>query len=327
VAEQRAAWLFDFGAGLRAAVGGQHLAEYLRAPEVVEVPLAPALARGVLVWRERLVPLLDLGLLAGNDDDRGEPVGAIVLAYRLAPESPLQYGALALAAAPREIGVRDDLACDLPAQPAFWGALAASCITYEDRPTPILRVRDIFTRALAAPDAPLRAPRVAAMPVAEPGIGANAIHAVNDAFVPCLEPVEPEEMVATAVEPAGAAEASVPAAASTHVPEENTFDDVPMLHKATAEPRDMFSRSVPFYGRLYEMARRHRLPEPRRLWLPLAAGAAAVLAVFLLWIFFAAPKETLGPENANSRAQPVVNVAPAKITRSAVPAAPVQPPK
>src|SRR5258706_16221559 len=108
--EQRAAWLFDFGAGLRAAVGGQHLAEYLRAPEVVEVPLAPALARGVLVWRERLVPLLDLGLLAGDDDGRGEPrrepIGAIVLAYRQTPESPLQYGALALAAPPRGIGGR-----------------------------------------------------------------------------------------------------------------------------------------------------------------------------------------------------------------------------
>lgn len=153
-AEQRFAWLFDFGADLRAAVGGRHVAEYLRAPRAVEVALAPPHARGVLVWRERLVPLLDLARLAGVADDRGEPMGAIVLAYRETPESPVQYGALALVAAPREIEVRDDLACDLPATPAFWGALAAACITYEDRPTPILRVRNIFTQALAAPDAP-----------------------------------------------------------------------------------------------------------------------------------------------------------------------------
>jgi chemotaxis signal transduction protein len=327
VAEQRAAWLFDFGAGLRAAVGGQHLAEYLRAPEVVEVPLAPALARGVLVWRERLVPLLDLGLLAGNDDGRGESVGAIVLAYQQTPESPLEYGALALAAAPREIGVRDELACDLPAEPAFWGALAASCITYEGRPTPILRVRNIFTLALVAPDAPLRATPAAAISVAEPEIGANQTCAVNDAFVPCLEFVAPEEMPPTAVEPAGTAEASAPANGWTHVPEESTFGDVPMLRRATAEPQGMFSRSVLFYRRLRETVRRYRLPEPRRFWPRLAAGAATVLAVLLLWNFFGAPKETPVSDNESSRTRPVVNVAPAKITRAAVPAAPVQPPK
>lgn len=154
-AEERRAWLLDFGADLRAIVGSQHLAEYLRAPQVAEVPLAPAYARGVLVWRERLVPLLDFGLLGGNDGDRTEPPCAIVLAYREAPESPLQYGALVLAAAPREIGVRDDMACDLLAEPAFWGALAASCITYENRPTPVLRVRNLFTQAL--PDASRKA--------------------------------------------------------------------------------------------------------------------------------------------------------------------------
>lgn len=154
--EERQAWLFDFGADLRAVVGGQHLAEYLRAPRATEVPLTPAHTRGVLVWRKRLLPLLDLARLAGNGGDGGDPMGAIVLAYRETPESPLQYGALALASAPRELGVRDDLACELPAEPAFWSEVASSCITYENRPTPILRVRSIFTRAFAMPDAPTR---------------------------------------------------------------------------------------------------------------------------------------------------------------------------
>lgn len=149
--EQRSAWLFDFGADLRAAVGGQHMAEYLRAPSAIEVPLAPPHARGVLVWRERLVPLLDLARLAGAANDRDKPMGAIVLAYRETPASPLQYGALALAAAPREIEVRDEMACALPTTPVFWSAIAASCIDHENRPTPILRSRNIFTRALAVP--------------------------------------------------------------------------------------------------------------------------------------------------------------------------------
>lgn len=162
-AETRSAWLFNFGADLRAAVGGQHLAEYLRAPRVMEIPLTPAHTRGVLVWRERLVPLIDLARLAdgeiGSKIFQEQPQGAIVLAYRDVAEAPLQYGALALAGAPREIGVRDDLACDLPISPAFWLALAASCITYENRPLPILRVRQLFTQAFATKDAPVRASR------------------------------------------------------------------------------------------------------------------------------------------------------------------------
>lgn len=102
-ADTRSAWLFDFGDGLRAAVGGQHLAEYLHAPQVSQIPLTLVHARGALVWRERLVPLIDLARLAGNKDSSknspDQPRGAIVLAYRATPEAPLQYGALALAAA------------------------------------------------------------------------------------------------------------------------------------------------------------------------------------------------------------------------------------
>ena len=44
LAEERSAWLLDFGANLRAVVGGQHMAEYLRMPHATEVPLAPLYA-------------------------------------------------------------------------------------------------------------------------------------------------------------------------------------------------------------------------------------------------------------------------------------------
>ena len=148
--EERRAWLFDFGGGLRAVIGGLHLSEYLLAPQVFKVPLTPVAVCGVLVWRKRLVPLLDFTQLVANNsgEPADKPKNAIVLVYRTTPKAPLLYGALALATTPREIGVRDDLACELPAQPAFWKVLAASCIHYESYPTPILRVGNIFTQAL-----------------------------------------------------------------------------------------------------------------------------------------------------------------------------------
>lgn len=150
ISEARSAWLFDFGVGLRAVVGGQHMVEYLRAPQAVEIPLAPVHARGVLVWRQQWVPLIDLTRLTRDSQGSSEkPRDAIVLAYRETPQSPLRHGALTLAAAPREIEVRNDLVCDLPITPAFWGILAASCITYENQPVPILRVRNIFTQRYA----------------------------------------------------------------------------------------------------------------------------------------------------------------------------------
>lgn len=149
--EARSAWLFDFGAGLRAVTSGQHMAEYLRAPQAVEIPLAPVHACGVLVWRQQWVPLIDITRLVshGHEKSDGKSRDAIVLAYRETPQSPLCYGALTLAAAPREIEVSNDLACDLPITPAFWSVFAASCITYENQPVPILRVRNIFTQRYA----------------------------------------------------------------------------------------------------------------------------------------------------------------------------------
>lgn len=150
--EARSAWLFDFGAGLRAVTSVEHMAEYLRAPQVVEIPLVPVHARGVLVWRQQWVPLIDLTRLAshGHGVSDVKSKNAIVLAYRETPQSPLRYGALTLVAAPREIEVSNDMACDLPITPSFWGVFAASCITYENQPVPILRVRNIFTQSYAA---------------------------------------------------------------------------------------------------------------------------------------------------------------------------------
>lgn len=149
--EARHAWIFDFGADLYAAVGGLHLAEYLHAPEITAVPFAPPHARGVLVWRERLVPLIALADLAGSTEEiDSATAGVIVLSYRETPQSPLCYGALTLASAPREIEVHDDMACEIPADPAFWSAIAASCINYENRLAPILRVSKIFTQTLTS---------------------------------------------------------------------------------------------------------------------------------------------------------------------------------
>jgi chemotaxis signal transduction protein len=346
-AEQRSAWLLDFGAGLRAAVAGRHLAEYLRAPQVVEVPLAPAYARGVLVWRERLVPLLDLARLVGERP--GEFIGAIVLAYREAPQLPQQYGALVLSAVPREIGVNDELACGLPAEPAFWRALAASCITHEDRPTPILRVRNLFTRSLAQSDACAPAPRLVAMPAAKLEGSTDPLRVLDDALPPCLEPegraaastaagdgLIAEDMAAWESFEARIAPETVPApltivaseeSAATAATDENSFDGVVVLHEAITEAvqADKASRLNPPRG-IPEPERRHRPLEFRWLRRLLAAGAAAVLAALLVWNSFTAPGATPAPDPAGSRAQPALDVAPSKVAPAAVPAAPVQPP-
>ena len=168
--DARSAWLLDLGGGLRAVVGGSHMIEYLRAPQVVEIPLVPIYARGVLVWRQQWVPLIDLSRLVqeshGSSDESSRDV--IVLAYREMPQSPLRHGALTLVAAPREIEVRNDLTCDVPITPAFWGVLAASCIIYENQPVPILRVRNIFTQEIFAQEV------TASYPVALPDPYPNA---------------------------------------------------------------------------------------------------------------------------------------------------------
>lgn len=348
----RSAWLFDFGDDLHAAVGGQHLAEYLRAPQVTEVPLTPAHTRGALVWRKRLVPLIDLARLADNEGSsekhQEQPQGAIVLAYRETPHAPLQYGALVLASVPREIGVRDDMACDLPTAPTFWGALAASCITHENRPVPILRVRHLFTQALAVADAPVRATRapemetaVVAVTTAAPLIAPIEPAGTREAHTLTLVATRPDEIQHEAIV---AAAPTAPASLREDAPAVAAFAEIsrPLVEPrvtfaapagvaASRAQRQKISNTVLSFQHLHAIARQYK--NPRWIltggdrWLRRVLVVVALAMLVLAWNLSMDSGES-PPKLVADAPQPVAkDIAPDGIAPGFKPSAPAQPPK
>jgi chemotaxis signal transduction protein len=143
------AWMLDVAAGWRIAVGSRYVIEYLLSPEAATVPLAPSHCRGMLVWHERLIPLVDLRpLLDTAQTVWREPRHALILGYRDSPQQPVRYGALVVRAAPTDTSVSDDMACPLPEEPAVIRHLCRSCFVHGDEIIPILDTARLFSQPL-----------------------------------------------------------------------------------------------------------------------------------------------------------------------------------
>ncbi len=150
------AWLMDVGGGFRVAAGAHQVVEYLLSPETVRLPLTPAHCRGVTIWREQMIPVVDLTpLLPGGVAQAGGWRRAVVLAYQEAPGEPLRHGALMVRAAPLEVFAADDMACPLPDDAEVFRYFACACFAHDDKAVPILDTARLFARPLPAMQAAL----------------------------------------------------------------------------------------------------------------------------------------------------------------------------
>jgi len=189
------AWLLDVAGGMRLAAGAPFVVEYLLDPETIELPRLPAHCRGVMLWRERIIPVIDLApILAGVEGLSGGWSRAVVLAWQDAPGQPLQYGALSVLKAPVELFVSDSDARPLPERPEILRQFAGSCFGYDDEVIAIVDVRRLFTRPLLGTTAD---PGQAAIPAVGPVTVDHSTHGQAmpsgampfTAFVPKEEPV------------------------------------------------------------------------------------------------------------------------------------------
>lgn len=143
MSRQHRAWLL--ASGTEFAVAERHMVEYVLSPHIVDVPLRPPHCAGVAIWRERWIPVLDLAAANASPTD-GHTARAIVLAYQLAPGQPLQHGAVAVHAPPRETWVSDDMACAPPEDliKRLRQSLV-SCFSLHGTPVPIVNVARLFS--------------------------------------------------------------------------------------------------------------------------------------------------------------------------------------
>ncbi len=149
MAETSRAWVMDVGAAGRVAAGERHVAEYLVTTDTVPLPRTRPHCVGLVYWRDRYIPVIDLAPLYGSHaGDTGRR--AVILAYQNAPGETLQYGALVIHAAPVEAWVSNDMATEVPTAPPAVRHISRACFLLDDKVIPILDVRRLFAQAMPA---------------------------------------------------------------------------------------------------------------------------------------------------------------------------------
>jgi len=139
------AWLLDFGDACRAAVGARELLHLVDAPMTFAVPCTPEYCRRVVLWQERLLPVMDIARRVGAQP-RPAPFLAVIGYQQQRGEAP-QFGALMLSSPPRQLAVSDEQACGLPDGSSAWQELAISCFEHQGAAVPVLDLRRIFSSA------------------------------------------------------------------------------------------------------------------------------------------------------------------------------------
>lgn len=148
---QSKAWILGLDNDHQAAVGNQNMVEYIMASdlEMMPLPLTPAYCPGVMVWRQQIIPIIDIArLLSPAHEQLAAATGVMVLAYQKSAGEPVQHGAIVLRSAPRDITVNSDMACPLPAAPAAWQTLALACFSEQGQSVPILNAQQVFSSAI-----------------------------------------------------------------------------------------------------------------------------------------------------------------------------------
>lgn len=152
------AWLLTLDGGLRVAVGERELMHIIS--EEVErsvVPGAPAYARELILWHNRLLPLFDVAAALHDQDAANEAIAQstqrrahilVVAGYQVSTESQIEFGVLPVCGLPERIDVTEDSGCELPSAAAVWRTLAHSCFQHPQHgAVPILNLRRMFAPA------------------------------------------------------------------------------------------------------------------------------------------------------------------------------------
>jgi hypothetical protein len=147
------AWILSVARDRRAAVGAFEVVHVLtHSPVLFHVPLAPAHCRTVMLWEDRLLPVVDLHALITNGEAAVEAskIGGLeqliaVVAYEPDPQQPPEFGALLLASLPERASVGNVDACDLDESVAPWAPIALSLFRHAAYGAiPVLDLRRVF---------------------------------------------------------------------------------------------------------------------------------------------------------------------------------------
>ena len=133
------AWLLDCGGGTLAATGNGSVLHVVEdAALLFKVPLAPPHCNRVLVWRDLLLPAVDLArYITGRATSIDRPLSC-VLGWRNATGAS-EYGVIVCQSLPRRIDISDDQRTEPNEGDAKrWSGIALAFFNHSGRATPII---------------------------------------------------------------------------------------------------------------------------------------------------------------------------------------------
>lgn len=139
------AWRLTLSDGIEIVLAQGELKYLEQVTQVVTVPGLPAYSSQGFVWREQLIPLLQLSQLLTSRPLTcpNAPLVAIV-AYRSSGKETLQLGALPLAGKPELIQVSAEQARPVDSLSGRWPHLSCAALSHEEQLYPVLDLSHLF---------------------------------------------------------------------------------------------------------------------------------------------------------------------------------------
>lgn len=142
------AWLLKTGQNIVVAVGQYEVVHILDKPECISIPQAPAYCSEVVLWNNRIIPIIDLtAWYSGYTDSTVTSTSIVAIVVYLGPEDEYRYGGLKLRTIPVLNQVNDDQFCELPQDSSDWRSISISCFTGGAGDyVPVLDLPSVFSR-------------------------------------------------------------------------------------------------------------------------------------------------------------------------------------
>jgi len=148
MSKQSSAWLLDCGGGTRVAVALPSLLHLIEDSSLLfRVPVVPRHLAQVLLWQQRVFPVVDLALQLTGSVPAGSRTYLCMLGWRDGSEQS-DYGALLVRELPRRIQIPDaSLATPTAPLAGQWQGLAVTYFDWQGQVIPIIAPAALFEPA------------------------------------------------------------------------------------------------------------------------------------------------------------------------------------
>lgn len=136
------AWLLQPSEDISVAVGQYEVIHILDQPDYISIPSAPGHCCQVVIWNNRIIPVIDLAVWSGENSGHNKIVAIVIYD---GPDGEYSYGGVNLLSIPLLHTVQNAHFCELPVSNKHWKSISVSCFRKPDgEVVPILNLQSIF---------------------------------------------------------------------------------------------------------------------------------------------------------------------------------------